>query len=47
MSFADFWEEVKKDYEESGDPVWNMSLERYNAIYAEAFEYFQTKNKEG
>lgn len=41
MTFAEYWEEFKKDYEESGDPVWNMSLERYNALKAEAMEIYR------
>lgn len=40
MTFAEFWEEFKKDYEEAGDPVWNMSLERYNELKAEAKEIY-------
>jgi hypothetical protein len=41
MTFAEYWEMIKKDYEEGGDPVWNMGLERYNDIKAEAFEMYK------
>ena len=35
MSFEKFWDEFKKDYD-----VWNMSLERYNELKAEAKEIY-------
>ena len=41
MSFAEFWEDFKKDYEEAGDPVWNMSRERYNALMEEAKQIYE------
>jgi len=41
MSFAEFWEEYKRDIEADGESVWNMSLERYNAVKEEARQIYE------
>lgn len=38
MTFEEFW---KMFYEEAGEDVWNMSLERYNALKAQALAIYK------
>ena len=39
MTFGEFWEEFKKDYD-----VWNMSLEAYNSLKAQALKIYNSIN---
>lgn len=43
MTFTEFF---KQFCEESGEDIWNMSLERYNAMKAQAREIYNYNKKD-
>lgn len=41
MTYAEFWEEFKKDYD-----IWNMGLEEYQALRNMAYQIWEKHIKE-